>query len=368
MRAVRLVRPEPGAVEVMDVPTPKPGPGQALVRVLAAGICGTDRHIANFHPSLRATLKPPLTFGHEFCGEIEALGSGVTGLDKGEYVSCEMHEVCGRCYPCRTGRGHICRNTVIYGLHRDGCFAEKVVVPAANVVKLPREVVPPRVGAFLDALGNAVHTVLEGDVSGRTVAILGCGPIGMMAAAVAEFCGASGLFLTDVSPFALERARAWAAAREAAGVRRIPIAIHDVRGPGRAAAVESIVRDSDGGVDVALEMSGAAPAVNDGLRVLRPGGVMCALGLPGARELTLEDYGAQVIFKGITLKGIIGRKMFETWYRMLAFLRAGLDVSGLITVEAPLAEFPAAFAKFDKGEALKVVLYPHGPNGAPPKR
>ena len=360
MKAIRLARPEAGAIEVVDVPIPTPGPGQALVKVLATGICGTDRHIGNYHPSMHDQVTPPLTFGHECCGEVEAYGPRAEGPELGSFVSVEMHEVCGQCYPCRTGRGHICKNTVIYGLQRDGCFAEYVVVPASNLVKLPRDVVPLKVGAFLDALGNAVHTVLEGDVTAKSVAITGCGPIGAMAAAVSEYCGVSSLYCVDVSPLALERMRTWAAQPSATNVKRPPIHVFDSGGEGRQAALDGILEDSDGGVDVVLEMSGAPPAINDGLKLLRPGGTMCVLGIPGGRSLTIEDYGENVIFKGLTIKGIIGRKMYATWYRMLAMLRGGLDVEWVVTDEADLTDFPEVFAKFDKGEAMKCVLYPHG--------
>ena len=363
MKAVRLLRPEPGAIAVVDVPRPVPGPGQALIKVLATGICGTDRHIGNYHPSMHAQVKPPLTFGHECCGEIAALGPDTAGPVDGTYVSVEMHQICGRCYPCRTGRGHICRNTVIYGLQRDGCFAEYVVVPASNLVELPRDVVPLRVGAFLDALGNAVHTVLEGDVTAKSVAIIGCGPIGAMAAAVSEFCGVSALYCVDVSPTALARMREWAARPALNGERRPPIRILDSATEGRDRVVEHVRDAADGGVDVVLEMSGAPTAINDGLRMLRPGGVMCLLGLPGPRAITIDDYGQNVIFKGVTLKGIIGRKMYDTWYRMLAMLRGGLDVEWVVTDEAPLTEFVPLFQKFDRGEAMKCVLYPHGRPG-----
>ena len=366
MRAVRLLRPEAGAFDVVDVPMPVPGPGQALVKVLATGICGTDRHIAGWHPSIQDSVKPPRTFGHECCGEVAGYGPAATGPAPGTFVSVEMHEVCGRCYPCRTGRGHICRNTLIYGLHRDGCFADYVVVPATNLVELPRDVVPVRVGAFLDALGNAVHTVGEGDVTAKTVAVFGCGPIGAMAAAVARFCGASGIACVDVSPFALQRMRDWKRRCEQQGAR-VPIQVCDSSGDGRERAIREIREMSDGGVDVSLEMSGAPSAINDALHVLRPGGTMCALGLPGKRGITLEEYSGDLVFKGLTIKGIIGRRMYETWYRMLAMLRGGLDVEWVITDEAPLAEFRTVFGKFDRGEAMKVVLYPHG-NPAAPKR
>ncbi len=360
MKAIRLARPEAGAIEVADVEKPTPARGQALVKVLATGICGTDRHIGNYHPSMHDQVTPPLTFGHEFCGEVESLGPDTEGLAPGTFVAAEMHEICGHCYPCRTGRGHICKNTIIYGLQRDGCFAEYVVVPASNLVELPRDVVPLKVGAFLDALGNAVHTVLEGDVTAKSVAITGCGPIGAMAAAVSEYCGVSSMYCVDVAPLALERMRHWAAQPSATHVKRPPIRVFDSGGDGRQAAIDGILEASNGGVDVVLEMSGAPSAINDALKILRPGGTMCVLGIPGGRSVTIDDYGENVIFKGLTIKGIIGRKMYDTWYRMLAMLRGGLDVEWVVSDEALLTDFPEVFAKFDRGDAMKCVLYPHG--------
>lgn len=357
MKAIVKTAPRDGAVELQDRPVPAPAAGEVVVQVEAAGICGTDRHIWHWDPSVQF-MRPPVVFGHEFCGRVHAMGTDVPaslGLEEGDYVSAEMHVVCGTCFQCRTGRGHICSKTRIYGLHHDGCFADYVKVPAGNVLKLPASI-PPRVGGFLDALGNATHTALSADLLGRRVAITGCGPIGAMAAAVAEFAGASELYLCDVSEKALGRARRWA---ELPG-RRAPVAVFDVRGPGREAALQSIRDRTGDGVDAVLEMSGAEPAINDALRMLRPGGQLRLLGLTSKRDITIQDYSANVVFKGLDIQAIIGRKMFATWYAMLGMLESGLDVEPIVTAEYDLAQFDEAMSTFDRGDTWKVVLYPGG--------
>lgn len=362
MKAIRLARPTDRSFVLEDVPVPVPRAGEALVKVKAAGICGTDRHLWHWDESIRDGLTPPFTPGHEFCGEIVEIGAGsaANGWKTGDYVSCEMHLVCRRCIACRTGMAHLCANHRVVGLHRDGTFAEYVALPLTNLVKLPPEI-SPRVGAFLDALGNAVHTALSAEISGRSVAVLGFGPIGGMTAAVAQFCGAGALFVTDVNPHNLERARAWARAREAKAGRRLPIHVLDVRGEGRRAALEVVKRATGGdGCDVVLEISGSAVAINDGFEMLRPGGAVRLLGLTKGRSLTLEQYNRDFVFKGADVRGIFGRRIFETWEQMLALLRGGLDVDFVVTDQHPLDRFLDGMEKFDRGEAMKVVLYPNG--------
>lgn len=359
MKAVVLRKKEKGAISFTDdVPIPTPGTGEILIRVKATAICGSDRHLFNWDPSVREWVEPPRVIGHEFCGEIAEVGPGV-GISHrvGDYVSAEMHEICGRCYQCRTGQGHICRNTIIYGFQKDGCFAEYVKVPATNVIPLPKEAVPPRVGAFLDALGNAVHSTQKVNLAGRTVAIAGYGPIGAMTAAIAHFTGASGIFITEVSPFGLEQARAWAA-----GINekqpRVPIRVFDVSEGGAEAVEEVVLRETEDGVDVVFELSGAASAINDGLKMVRKGGEIILLGIPGTKDVTIEDYGRNVIFKGLTIHSVLGRKMFGTWYDMLALLKAGLAVEHVVTQEFPLSQFSEGIDAFNCGKALKVVFYP----------
>ena len=351
--------------EVTECPTPKPGPGEVLIRVGAAAICGTDKHIYRWDPSIHASVKPPRIYGHEFCGFVEALGEGAErayegALKVGDYVSAEMHVICGECPQCRSGNGHICIRTKIYGLHEDGAFAELVKVPASNVVKLP-PFVPLRVGAFLDALGNAVHTTQVVDLAGKSVAITGFGPIGAMSAAIAEHSGASVVIVTDVSDHALETARRWAAARAFENLHTFNVRTTDPKEVKK--AIDAL---TDGvGVDVVCEMSGSSAAINFGLDIVRMGGTLSLLGLPAGHSVTIDDYTGNVIFKGVTMHGIIGRRMYSTWQRMLALLRSGLDVEWVVQATYDsLKDFHEGIAKFDRHEALKVVFFPEGESAA----
>lgn len=362
MRAVVLDRPAPASMRVTnDRSIPGPGPGEVLIRVLGAGICGTDRHIYNWDESLREMITLPLVPGHEFCGEIAEVGRDVpAGFAVGDYVSAEMHVVCGTCFQCRTGQGHTCHNTLIYGIHRDGAFAEYVRVPASNVIRLDRNRIPVRIGAFLDALGNATHSVLAVPVAGRTVAITGFGPIGAMSAAVAQFCGAGRIYVTDVNPYSLEKAREWKRRIEKNLPRGVtPIRVLDVSPSTREESIWTIQKETGGGVDVVLEMSGAPPAINDGFKMARSGGDVVLLGLPKNSRVTLDGYKADLVMRGITVHGIIGRRMYDTWYRMLAMLEAGLEVEHVITHEVPIGSFVEAMEALNRGEGMKVVVYPN---------
>lgn len=360
MTAVVKTRPEGGeaATAVMDVEVPEIGPEEVLLRVRATSICGSDRHIYHWDPPIRKSFQPPRIYGHEFCGEVAELGrnAGRPDLAPGDTASAEMHVTCGTCYLCRTGQGHVCARTRILGFHDHGCFAEYVKVPAGNVIKLDPGIVPLKVGSFLDALGNAVHCLEDERVAGERVAILGYGPIGAMAAAIAEHMAAAELYVLDVSELALQQARAWARSR---GVENV----HVLSSAGGAAAggVEEVLERTCGGVDLVLEMSGAEAAINAGLGMLRNGGRMALLGIPSRKEVAFTDYTHDLIFKGLTLKAIIGRRMFSTWHRMLALLESGLDVSFIVSREFPsLERFLEGMEIFDRHEALKVVFYPDG--------
>lgn len=351
----------PQGTEIRDCPVPKPGPGEVLIRVAGAAICGTDKHIYHWDPSIRDSVTPPRVYGHEFCGFVESLGEGAERaheglLRPGDYVSAEMHIICGECPQCRSGNGHICIRTKIYGLHEDGAFAEFVKVPASNVIRLPH-FVPPRVGAFLDALGNAVHTTQVVDLAGKSVAITGFGPIGAMSAAIAEHSGASVVIVTDVSDHQLESARRWAAVRNFANMHAF-----NVRTTDPSEVKKAIDAITDGvGVDVVCEMSGSSAAINFGLDIVRMGGTLSLLGLPAGHAVTIDDYTRNVIFKGVTMHGIIGRRMYSTWQRMLALLRSGLDVDWIVQATYDsLSDFHDGLAKFDRHEALKVVFFPEG--------
>jgi threonine 3-dehydrogenase len=360
MQAVVKSSPVDGAsgTEIRDCPVPVPGPDEVLIRVAAAAICGTDKHIYHWDPSIRDSMKLPRIYGHEFCGFIERFGERAQreNLAVGDYVSAEMHVVCGECSQCRSGNGHICTRTRILGLHGDGAFAEFVKVPASNVIKLGAYV-PLRVGAFLDALGNAVHATQVCDLAGATVAITGFGPIGAMAAAIAEHSGASTVVVTDVSDHALETARRWAAKRNFKNLHEFNVRTTD------AAKVKQAVTAITGGegVDVVFEMSGSPAAINFGLDVVKMGGTLSLLGLPAGHAVTIDDYTRNVIFKGVRLQGIIGRRMYGTWQRMLALLRSGLDVEWVVQATYDtLRDFHEGMGKFDKHEALKVVFFPEG--------
>jgi threonine 3-dehydrogenase len=358
MKAIVKAKPVGGreGTELRDVPAPKPGSGEVIVRVLASGLCGSDRHIYNWTGGMDEHVKLPRIYGHEFCGEVAELGPDVKDcLAAGDYVSAEMHVTCGRCYLCRTGQGHVCQETKILGIHEDGCFAEYVKVPARNVLKLDRTLIPPRVGAFLDALGNAVHVAFEFPFTGRSVAITGYGPIGAMAASIAHMGGAGALHITEISPFALERAREW---KKSAGADHAYIYDTSQGGDEAVAAIREATR---GGTDLLWEMSGDPQAINDGFRMLRPGGVAALLGLPKDPRVTLGRYYNDVIWQGLTLKGIVGRRMFETWHRMLALFEGGLRVEHIVTGEFEgLENFLEAMDTFNDGRSLKVVVYPGG--------
>lgn len=363
MQAVVKVNAEdgPSGTEVREVAIPDPGPGEARLRVRAAAICGSDRHIYHWDPSVRHLVRPPRIYGHEFCGEIDALGRDADRPDlaPGDYVSAEMHVTCGRCRPCRAGQGHICERTRIIGFHDDGAFAQYVLVPASNVVRLEPGVVPIKVGAFLDALGNAVHTVQDHDLAGARIAILGYGPIGAMAVAVADHLGAGRIYVLDVSAAAIEQAEAWRCRHGAEAV-----SVLRTGGEAMGAVTERILDETVGGVDLVLEMSGAESAINQGLEIARMGGHLSMLGIPSKAEIRIDDFARSFIFKGLTLHAIIGRRMFSTWERTLELLDDGLDVADLVSHEYPgLDRFVEGMEAFDRHEALKVVFYPQGENG-----
>jgi threonine 3-dehydrogenase len=344
MHAVVKAAAGPGA-EIREVPVPVCGPGELLLRVLRAGVCGTDLHIYEWDRWSQGRLKPPVTLGHEFVGEVVERGTGVTEFQIGDRVSCESHIVCQHCVACRTGCAHVCENTRILGVDVNGGFAEFVTVPAVNAWRAPANI-PIEVAAVMEPLGNAVHTAFAGPLSGCNIAITGCGPIGLFAVGVARAAGAARVFASDVSPYRLELARAMKAD-----------AVIDAS---RENLVERVRELAGGqGLDGVLEMSGNPQAVRDGLAALRNGGRMSLLGLP--KESFELDWNRLVIFKGITIGGIIGRRMYETWYQMDNLLGSGrLDIRPAITHVMPMQEFDAAIGLLRSGKAGKVVLVPWG--------
>ena len=344
MKAIVKTTAAPGA-EIRDVPVPTPGTGEVLLRVLRAGVCGTDLHICNWDRWSQGRIKPPVTLGHEFVGEVIELGPGTTGVALGDRVSCESHIVCNTCIACRTGNGHVCENTRILGVDVNGGFAEFVAVPAVNCWRVPAGI-PLEVAAVMEPCGNAVHTAFAGNLSGASILVTGCGPIGLFAIGVAKAAGAAHVFASDVSPYRLELAREMKAD-----------AVIDVRTENLVERVKTLT----GGrmLDGVLEMSGHPGAVRDALASLRMGGRMSMLGLPS--EPFELDWNRLVIFKGITLHGIIGRRMYDTWFQMDQLLGSGrLDLRPAITHVMSMERFDEAIELLREGKAGKVVLAPWG--------
>lgn len=344
MQAIVKPGPAPGA-EVRQVDMPEIGPHDVLVRVRAASICGTDLHIYSWDRWAQRRLRPPLVFGHEFCGYVERVGDEVSSVKPGEFVSAEMHVACGHCFQCRTGQSHICQDVRIIGIDTDGCFAEFVKIPESNIWKID-PAVPVEYAAILDPLGNAVHTVLAGEVAGLSVAITGAGPIGLFSIAVAKACGGTPVFVTEPHPY-----RQKLAERMGADAVLDPGAV-DV-------AAEVLKRTGGVGADVVLEMSGHPDALRQGFQMLRRGGRMSLLGIP-AKPLEI-DLANDVIFKGAVVQGINGRGVFDTWYKMQALLKSGaLKLDPLITDRMPLQDFEKGVQLLLSGNASKILLYPDG--------
>lgn len=342
MWAVVKARAAVGA-ELQTVPTPPIGPRDVLVKVRATTICGTDLHIFRWDGWAQSRIHPPMVFGHEFCGDIVAVGEEVERVGIGDYVSAETHIVCGHCFPCRTGQSHICRNVKIIGVDRPGCFAEYVSLPESNAwINDPG--LDPAIAAAQEPFGNAVHAALSTELAAKTVLITGCGPIGLFAVGIAKAAGAARIFATDVSPGRLEMARSMGATD--------PVDAH-----GNVA--DEIMNATDGeGVDVLLEMSGNAEAIKGGFGALRFGGYAALLGLPG-RPIDNFDLANFIVFKGATVYGVSGRKMYETWYQTRALLAGGkVDIGPIITHRLPLEQFGRAFELMLAGDAAKVALLP----------
>ncbi len=342
MKAIVKARAGPG-LELREMPIPEIGARDVLIKTRAMSICGTDLHILNWDPWAANRLKPPLIVGHEFCGDIVEVGKQVTEVKVGDFVSAESHIICHVCDLCRTGNGHICRNTKIIGVDRDGCFAEYVALPAENAWIDPPDM-PPEIAALQENFGNAVHTALATPVVARKVLVTGCGPVGLMTILVALAAGARSIYATDVSDYRLRLAKKLGATLTInARTENVP---------------EVIRAATDGeGVDVLLEMSGAPSAIRDGFSVLKKGGAAALLGLPG--KPFDFDFGELLILKGITVFGIAGRKLWETWYESRGLLRSGaVDLTPVVTHKFKMEEFEKAFATMARGESGKVVMIP----------
>jgi threonine 3-dehydrogenase len=325
------------------VPVPGLGPRDVLVKVKAASICGTDLHIVSWDKWAQGRIRPPLVFGHEFCGDVVEAGAAVTQTDVGAYVSVEGHIADGTCYQCRTGNAHICENVQIVGVDRPGCFAEYVAIPETNVYPMDPDL-PREVAAIQDPFGNAVHTTLSGEVAGLSVAIVGCGPIGCCAVAVAKAAGARQVFATDIRPYRLALATRMGADR-----------VIDTTGEDAVAVIKA--ETGGNGADVVLEMSGHPDGIRQAFKMLRVGGRISLLGIP-SQPVTL-DLAEDIIFKGATVLGINGRRMWQTWYQGQALLRSKkVDLTPLITHTLPLAEIEKGMELLRAGEAAKIILYP----------
>jgi threonine 3-dehydrogenase len=338
MRALVKAKAERG-IWMEDIEKPVPGHNDVLIEVRRTAICGTDIHIFQWDDWARKTIPVPMAVGHEFYGVIVDVGSEVVGFEPGDRVSAEGHITCGVCRNCRAGRRHLCMNTSGVGVNRAGAFAEYIAVPAFNVFKLP-SAVTDEMAAILDPFGNATHTALSFDLVGEDVLITGAGPIGIMAVAIAKFAGARHVVITDVNDYRLSLASKLGATR----------ALNVTRDKLDDAMKELGMTE---GFDIGMEMSGNPRAFTDLLRTMHHGGKVALLGIPP--DQTAIDWN-QVIFKGLVLKGIYGREMFETWYKMSSMLQSGLDISPVITHRFPAGDFQQAFELMESGQSGKIIL------------
>jgi len=337
MKALVKAKPEAGLV-LRDVPVPEIGINDVLIRILKTSICGTDVHIWDWNDWAQKTIHPPMVIGHEFVGRIEAMGSNVHDYKKGDLVSGEGHLVCGRCRNCLAGRRHLCAHTSGVGVNRDGAFAEFLSIPVTNVWPCD-EKIPLEVLSCFDPLGNATHTALSFDVLGEDVLITGAGPIGCMATAIVKHAGARFVVVTDVIPYRLELARKMGATLTL-----------DVRTQSIADAQKQLRMKE--GFDVGLEMSGSPDAFRDMLTNMCHGGKIALLGILPPTEIDWPS----VVWSGLTLKGIYGREMYETWYKMTVMIQGGLDITPVITHRFGWADFEKAFEVMRSGESGKVIL------------
>lgn len=338
MKALVKKYSQPG-IWMDEVPVPEYGPNDVLIKILSTSICGTDIHIYNWDEWAQRTIPVPMVIGHEYVGVVEAFGENVHDVKVGEIVSGEGHLVCGQCRHCRAGRGHLCPNTKGVGVNRSGCFAEYLVIPVTNIwhcdPKIPRETL-----SIFDPLGNAVHTALSFDLLGEDVLITGAGPIGIMAAAIAKHAGARNVVITDMNPYRLDLAKK-------VGVTKAVDVTKE--------KLSDVIKELGmvGGFDVGLEMSGSPQAFNDMIDAMYTGGNIALLGiLPSNSGI---DW-TKVIFKGLTIRGIYGRIMFETWYKMQAMIQSGLDISTVITHTFKIDDYLEGFELMKSGNSGKVIL------------
>ena len=338
MKALVKHSPKEG-IWMEDVPDPKCGPGEIRIRITHTAICGTDKHIFEWDEWAQNNLKLPLIVGHEFCGIIDEVGPQVTHYNVGDRVSGEGHITCGNCRNCRAGKKHLCPETIGVGVHRDGAFAEYLVIPESNVWPL-HEDIPSEIAAFFDPLGNAVHTALAFNITGEDILICGAGPIGMMAAAICKFSGSRNIVVTDINDYRLNLAKDLGASRTVNPRKEDIGTVFEELGISH-------------GFDVGLEMSGNPEAFNQMISLMYNGGNIALLGL--LPNSTKVDWN-KVIFKGLNIKGIYGREMYDTWYKMTQMIRSGLSVSKVLTHHFKIDDFQKAFKVIESGNCGKVVL------------
>lgn len=329
--------------EIRQIPVPNIGPDEVLVKVGAASICGTDLHIYNWDEWAAGRVNPPIVVGHEICGEVVDRGSVVTYPEIGDFVSLESHVICNTCSFCRTGLGHLCENTSLIGVERDGGFAEYIAIPAQNAWPNPPDL-SLEIAVLQENFGNAVHTAFAVDLRAKKVLVTGCGPVGLMTIAVARAIGARAIYATDISPYRIDFASRMGA----------DLALHATEDQ----VIELIFEATDGeGVDVLLEMSGAPSAIDQGFTLLKPGGDAALLGV--APEPFTFDWNYHIVFKAAHVLGISGRKLWQTWYQARGLIRSGaVDLSPLVTHRFKLEEFDKAFETMASGDSGKVMLTP----------
>jgi threonine 3-dehydrogenase len=338
LKALAKLKAEPG-IWMTDVPEPAVGHNDIKIRIHKTAICGTDTHIFRWDQWSQDTIRVPMVIGHEYVGEIVEIGQEVSGFSIGDRVTGEGHITCGHCRNCRAGRRHLCRNTVGVGVNRPGCFAEYLVIPAFNAFKLSDEISDDLASIF-DPFGNAVHTALSFNLVAEDVLITGAGPIGIMAVAVARHCGARHVVITDVNEYRLGLARRMGAT--------LAVNVNE-------RSLDSVMQElgMSEGFDVGLEMSGVPSAFAAMLDTMNHGGSVAVLGIPPP-QMSID--WSKIIFKGLTVKGIYGREMFETWYRMAGLIHSGLDLQPVITHRLPLADFRQGFEIMSSGQSGKIIL------------
>jgi len=338
MKSLVKAKAEKG-IWLQDTPEPEVGHNDLLIKIRKTAICGTDMHIYNWDEWSQKTIPVPMVVGHEYVGEVVGMGQEVKGFKVGDRVSGEGHITCGHCRNCRAGRVHLCRNTEGVGVNRPGAFAEYLVIPAFNAFKIPDNISDDLASIF-DPFGNAVHTALSFDLVGEDVLITGAGPIGIMAAAVAKHVGARHVVVTDINPYRLELAKKMGA------TRAVDVIKEDLKDVMNELGMTE-------GFDVGLEMSGVPVAFRDMLNKMNHGGKIAMLGIP-PQDVAID--WNQVIFKGLVIKGIYGREMFETWYKMASLLQSGLDLSPIITHTFSIDDFQKGFDTMGSGHSGKVIL------------